>query len=41
MISFIASKNIAGANPYFFGFAWGREQFRIGLIWWHIVFIFE
>jgi len=38
-VSVIGSKMVCSPNPYFIGISWGNNQIRIGLIFWHVVFI--
>jgi len=39
-ISVIPSKKVCG-NNYLLGFSWGKDQLRIGLVWIHIVILFN
>jgi len=38
-VSVIKSKMVCSPDPYFVGVSWSGDQVRIGLIFWHFVFI--
>lgn len=39
-VGIIKSKKVCRIS-YFLGISVAKDQVRIGLIWWHIIFIFE